>query len=67
MGVRSLPSHANFVYFDWGKPAEPLVKALWDREIEVPMPFAPATSWVRVSVGTEAQNAAFLAAVARAR
>lgn len=67
MGLRSLPSHGNFVFFDWGKPAEPLVTALWDKEIEVPLPFAPAATWVRVTVGTEAENAAFLAAVARAR
>lgn len=67
MGLRSLPSHGNFVYFDWGKPAEPLVTALWDKEIEVPLPFAPAANWVRVTVGTESENAAFLAAVARAK
>ncbi len=67
MGLKSLPSQGNFVFFDWGKPAGALVEALWSAEIEVPPPHPKAPTWVRVSVGTEDEIAEFLAELARIR
>ncbi len=61
-GLATLPSHTNFVCFDLGsrERAEAMVDALLERGIFVRKPAAPPLDGhIRVTVGTEAERAAF--------
>jgi histidinol-phosphate aminotransferase len=65
LGLRVLPSKANFLFFDAGRPAVGLAEALLDAGVIVkPWKQKGYESWLRVSVGTEADNDQFLAALA---
>jgi len=64
LGVESLPHKAPFFMADFGRPTSSLVRRLQDREIFV----QPGAKWgmpttMRISVGTEDDNGAFLTAV----
>ena len=63
-GFRVLPSLANFVTFDTGVPGRDVWKRLLARGVIVrPLDPYDMKSWLRVSVGTPPENAAFLAAL----
>ncbi|MEM0949318.1 MAG: pyridoxal phosphate-dependent aminotransferase [Pseudomonadota bacterium] len=66
-GLRPLPSAANFVTIDCGGGsdlAKETLKALVERDIFVRMPFvAPQDRCIRISCGTDADIAAFAAAL----
>jgi histidinol-phosphate aminotransferase len=63
-GFRVLPSLANFVTFDCGRPGRELFRDLLARGVIVrPLdPYAMA-SWLRVSVGTAGENDRFIQAL----
>ena len=69
-GIHPLPSRGNFVLFrvERASDARPLAEALARRGIAVrAFPWEPSlTGYLRVTVGTEAENQAFLAALADA-
>jgi histidinol-phosphate aminotransferase len=62
-GRRYVPSHANFVMVDVGRDVGPVVDAFRERGILVGRRFAAMPQWLRVSVGTEEETDAFLAAL----
>jgi histidinol-phosphate aminotransferase len=62
-GRRVVPSEANFVMFETGSDVSPLIKQLRDRKILVGRKFPSMPTWLRVSVGTPEETAAFLAAL----
>jgi histidinol-phosphate aminotransferase len=66
LGVRYLPSHGNFVLIEVGE-AQAVYHALLRQGIIVrPVGNYGLPAWLRVTVGTEAENARFLAALAPA-
>ena len=60
MGFTVVPSHANFVFADIRRDARAFQAACLERGVMVGRPFAPFTTWTRVSIGTmdEMQRAA---------
>jgi histidinol-phosphate aminotransferase len=63
LGVRVVPTSANFIYVELGEGAENVVRGLQDEGVIV----RPLTAWgapdaMRVTIGTPAQNQVFLAA-----
>lgn len=61
MGLRVLPSQANFVAVDFGRPSKPIHQALLERGVIVrPMGSYHLPDFLRVSIGTEAENDRFL-------
>ncbi len=62
-GRRFVPSHANFVMVHVGRDVGPVVEAFRERGILVGRRFAAMPQWLRVSVGTEEETDAFLAAL----
>lgn len=63
-GIEPCESHANFVFADLGRPAQPVFQALMERGIIVRTLGHP--SWMRVSVGLPVENAAFVEALGKA-
>jgi histidinol-phosphate aminotransferase len=64
LGLRVLPSQANFLAVDFGRPAAPIHRGLLTRGVIVrPMGSYGLPNFLRVSVGTAAQNDRFLAAL----
>ncbi|WP_029920575.1 histidinol-phosphate transaminase [Nevskia soli] len=67
MGLRVLPTQANFVTVDFGKPSAPIHQALLEQGVIVrPMGSYLLPNFLRVSIGTEAENDRFLAALKKA-
>ena len=62
-GRRVIPSEANFVMFETGRDVSPLIGAFRERKILVGRKFPSMPTWLRVSVGTPKETAAFLAAL----
>lgn len=62
-GRRVIPSEANFVMLETGADVADLVAAFARRKILVGRRFAAMPTWLRVTVGTAAEMAAFLAAL----
>ena len=60
---RYIPSHANFVMIDVGGDVVPVGEAFRSRGIQVGRRFASMPDWLRVSIGTREQMAAFVAAL----
>jgi histidinol-phosphate aminotransferase len=67
MGLRCLPSQANFLSFDLGRPSGPVYEALLRQGVIV-RPLAPYAmpNHLRVTVGTPAENLRFLTALRQA-
>ena len=64
MGLGYIPSIANFISFDLGKPAQTIYQALLERGVIVrPVANYGMPHHLRVTVGTEQENAFFLAAL----
>lgn len=63
-GLRVLPSQANFVTIGFGRDSKPIHQGLLERGIIVrPMGSYGLPQYLRVTVGTNAQNTRFLAAL----
>ncbi|MEW6167991.1 MAG: histidinol-phosphate transaminase [Pseudomonadota bacterium] len=66
-GLRVLPSQANFVTVDFGRDAKPIHQGLLERGVIVrPMGSYGMPTFLRITVGTEAQNERFLGALEEA-
>lgn len=64
MGLRVLPSQANFVTVGFGRDAKPIHQGLLERGIIVrPMGSYAMPEFLRVTVGTERENGRFLSAL----
>jgi len=65
LGVRCVPSVANFILAEFGYDTEPLTEELTKRGVIVrPMRWMGFPQAIRVSVGTRAENEKFLSALA---
>jgi histidinol-phosphate aminotransferase len=62
-GRRFIRSEANFVMIDTGRDVAPLIASFAARKILVGRRFPSMPTWLRVSVGTPAETAAFVAAL----
>jgi histidinol-phosphate aminotransferase len=62
-GRRFIPSEANFVMIDTGRDVAPLIEAFKAKRILVGRRFPSMPTCLRVSVGTPAEMAAFVAAL----
>ncbi len=64
LGLKVLPSQANFLTFNVGRDAAPVHKGLLERGVIVrPMGSYGMPTWLRVSIGTVAENTRFLDAL----
>lgn len=64
LGLTVLPSQANFLSVGFGRDARPIHQGLLERGVIVrPMASYELPEFLRVTVGTEAQNTRFLAAL----
>jgi histidinol-phosphate aminotransferase len=67
MGLTVLPSQANFLAIDFGRDAKPVHQGLLERGVIVrPLASYDMPQFLRVSIGTEAENDRFLRAIAEA-
>jgi len=62
MGLAPLPSQANFVYVDLGRPARSVYDALLRKGVIV-RPFGGAPTALRITVGTSDENARLIRAL----
>jgi len=62
-GRTFIPSETNFVMIETGRDVAPLIEAFRVRKILVGRRFPSMPAWLRVSVGTPAEMAAFVAAL----
>jgi histidinol-phosphate aminotransferase len=61
--LRYAPPQGNFVFFDTGMPLASFSQRMKERDVLVGRRFPPYDSWCRITIGTEPQVAAFLAAL----
>jgi len=50
LGLKTTPSHANFVFFDTGRDLRTVNEKLLEKGIKVGRPFPPFKTWSRVSM-----------------
>jgi histidinol-phosphate aminotransferase len=62
-GLRYVPSHANFVFFEAGRPVREVQAAFEERGFLVGRPFPPFDTWCRVSTGRVEDIEAFARAL----
>jgi len=64
LGLTTLPSKANFLTIDFAREAAPINQALLQHGVIVrPLAAYGMPQFLRVSIGTKAENARFLAAL----
>ena len=59
MGLKYIPSHTNFVFFQTGKPINKLIDYFKQEGIAIGRPFPPLLDWCRISMGTMEEMEAF--------
>jgi histidinol-phosphate aminotransferase len=62
-GRRYIPSEANFLMIDTGADVKPVIEAFRARKILVGRRFPSLPTWLRVTIGTPSEMAAFLSAL----
>jgi histidinol-phosphate aminotransferase len=62
-GRRLIPSETNFVMIHVGRDVGPLVETFLARGLKVGRRFPALPEWLRISIGTDAETRAFLAAL----
>ncbi len=62
-GRRCIPSEANFLMIDLGTDVKPVIEAFRARKILVGRRFPSMPTWLRVSIGTQAEIETFLKAL----
>lgn len=67
LGFEHIPSHGNFITFNAGDGAGVNQKLLQQGVIVRPIAGYGLPAWLRVTIGTEAENARFLTALEKAR
>ena len=60
LGLRHVPSHTNFVFFDSGRAAREVAEGCARSGYLIGRTFAPLTNWCRVSLGTPEQMEGFV-------
>lgn len=60
-GRRVIPSEANFVMVEIGRDVTPVIAAFRAKKVLVGRRFAALPTWLRITVGTQDETAAFLA------
>jgi len=58
LGLSNTDSHANFIFFDAGRPQELVADAMRDHGIVIGRSFAPYANWSRITIGQPAENRA---------
>lgn len=51
LGLRYVPSHSNFVFFESGRPISQLQAQMKSENILIGRPFPPLENWARISTG----------------
>ncbi len=62
LGLKFIPSHANFMMINLQREARPVISALRERRVEVGRLFPSMPNYLRVTIGTEPQMDAFFTA-----
>jgi histidinol-phosphate aminotransferase len=62
LNLKFIPSHANFLMIDVGRPARQVVGALRERRVEVGRVFPAMPNFCRVTIGTRPQMEGFVGA-----
>jgi histidinol-phosphate/aromatic aminotransferase/cobyric acid decarboxylase-like protein len=62
-GRRYIPSETNFLMIHVGRDVAPLIGEFRDKKILVGRKFPSLGDWLRISIGTREETAAFLAAL----
>lgn len=62
LGLKSIPSQANFIMFDCKKPVVPLIKAMKDKSVAVGRLFPAYPNHMRLTIGKQSEMEAFVGA-----
>lgn len=62
MGLKSIPSHANFLMIDLRREVKPMIAAMRAHNVQVGRVFPAMPNFMRVTVGTRPQMEAFVSA-----
>jgi histidinol-phosphate aminotransferase len=62
MGLKYIPSHANFLMINLHRQVKPIIAAMRERKVEVGRVFPAMPEFMRVTIGTKPQMDAFVAA-----
>jgi len=62
-GRTFIPSHTNFLMIHIGKDVAPVIQAFREKEIWTGRRFASMPDWLRITIGTRPETAAFLKAL----
>ena len=60
MGLKWIPSHANFLMIDLRREAKPMIAAMRERKVEVGRVFPALPNFMRVTIGTRPQMETFV-------
>ncbi|MGL4693940.1 MAG: aminotransferase class I/II-fold pyridoxal phosphate-dependent enzyme, partial [Stenotrophomonas maltophilia] len=56
LGLRSTKAAGNFVFVDTGRPHAAVAAGLLQQGVRIARVFAPYDTWVRITIGTPAEN-----------
>jgi histidinol-phosphate aminotransferase len=62
LGLKSIPSQANFIMFDCKKPVVPLIKAMKDKNVAVGRLFPAYPNHMRLTIGKQSEMESFVSA-----
>jgi histidinol-phosphate aminotransferase len=62
MGLKYIPSHANFLMINLRRQVKPMIAAMRERKVEVGRLFPAMPEFMRVTIGTRPQMDAFVSA-----
>jgi histidinol-phosphate aminotransferase len=62
MGLKQIPSQANFIMFNLNRPVVPVIQALKQRNVQVGRLFPALPNHMRLTIGKKAEMEAFVAA-----
>ena len=62
LGLKSIPSQANFIMFDCKKPVVPLIKAMKDKNVAVGRLFPAYPNHMRLTIGKQNEMESFVSA-----
>ena len=67
MGYKTIPSQANFMMIDCGRPVVPLIKTLREQNVHVGRLFPALPNHMRVTIGKKSEMETFLSAFRRVK
>ncbi len=62
LSYKYIPSHANFMMIDLGRPVKPVIEGLGERKVQVGRAFPALPNHLRVTIGKQPEMETFLAA-----